>query len=202
MFTHGIILLRTMNNKALIVQSISDVITNSSSELFIVCKEDMLHYIEEYDEPNIDCFDVRKLTWDSIKAEEYMFYDVKNSESTEYYLVLRLLRISEEDAMKEGLKLVWKEYKYEYNDHVDRWLIPIDMQDEFFGSSDEVNKKRRDATKEFFKSWCDFCKKHHDEIRDKVIGKYIMEVEDHFERWSDFREDIEKRGWLYSESHH
>ena len=194
-----------MNKKPLIVQSISDVITNSSSELFIVSKEDMLHYIEKYDEPNIECFEVKKLTWNSIKAGEYMLYDVENSGSTEYYLVLHLLRISEEDAMKEGLKLVWKEYKSEYNGSVDRWLIPIDEQDEFFGDdwdSDEMKKKRRAATKEFHKSWCDFCKRHVEEIREKVIGKYIMEVEDHFERWVDFREEIEQRGWLYRESHH
>jgi len=174
------------------VQSISDVITNSSSELFIVSKEDMLHYVDVYDEKLDCCFSVKKLTIEYLKMHPYMSWDVKSCGDTHWHYVLKLLKISEEQAAKEGLKIkkiedaygpYWR--TYEYDDDI--W-------------NDE--KKRKEKVKEFFESWCKFCYKHQEEIKEKVLGNYVMDVEDHFERWSDFREEIANKGYLYHESHH
>lgn len=190
--------------KPLIVQSVTDVITNSSSELFIVCKEDLLHYVEEYDEDDFDQFHIKKLTHKSIYAYEYTSWDLEESSQIKWEIILALLKISPVEALKEGLELEWEEYRYA-NGRTDRWLQAIDYNRRFWDdnlSPDESKKQRKEATKKFHRSWVKFCEKHKKEIEEKVIGKYIMEVEDHFERWCDFRDDIDRRGYLYHESHH
>lgn len=190
--------------KPLIVQSVTDVITNSSSELFIVCKEDLLHYVEEYDEDDFDQFHIKKLTHNSIYAYEYTSWDLEESSQIKWEIILALLKISPEEALKEGLELEWEEYRYA-NGRTDRWLQAIDYNRRFWDdnlSPDESEKQRKEATKKFHRSWVKFCEKHKKEIEEKVIGKYIMEVEDHFERWCDFRDDIDRKGYLYHESHH
>jgi len=190
--------------KQITIQSLSDIITNSSSEVFIVSKEDMLHYVERYDEGPMDCFTIQKLNWVTIKSEEWTSYDITDSEDIPYEYVLHLLRISEEDAMREGLKLIQKEYEC-CNGNVERYLTPIDNDDKLFGDdwdTPEKKKERRDATIEFHKSWCEFCKNHHDDIKEKVIGKYVMEVEDHFYDYVEFKEEIDNKGYFYHESRH
>lgn len=190
--------------KPLIVQSVTDVITNSSSELFIVCKEDLLHYVEEYDDDFMDQFHIKKLTPKSIYAYEYTSWDLKESSQIKWELILALLKISPVEALKEGLELEWEEYRYA-NGRTDRWLQAIDYNRRFWDnnlSPEEREKQRKETTKKFHKSWVKFCEKHKKDLDEKVIGKYIMEVEDHFERWCDFRDDIDRRGYLYHESHH
>lgn len=191
--------------KHLIIQSISDLITNSSSEAFIVEKDDMLHYIKEFDSPDIDCFDVTKLTRSFLKMESWMSWEVKTSYSIPYKYVLRILRISEEDAAKEGL-LFTLCGKPPYT-----FIGAIDYAEKFFPEdydslSEEdkktLKKEQKEATIQFFKSWVKFCDKHREEIEEKVIGKYLIVVDDHFNEWSDFREDIRNRGYLYYESRH
>lgn len=189
----------------LIVQSISDLITNSSSEAFIVEKEDMLHYIKEFDIPDIDCFDVTKLTRSYLKMEPWMSWDVKTSYSIPYKYVLGILRISEEDAMKEGL-LFTTCGKPPYT-----YLAGIDFDNKFFlddiaflteEDKKALKKEQKEATAQFFKSWVKFCDNHKKEIEQKIIGKYLIVVEDHFNEWPAFREDIRNRGYLYYESRH
>lgn len=190
--------------KPLIVQSVTDVITNSSSELFIVCKEDLLHYVEEYDEDDFDHFHIQKLTYNSIFAYSWLFFELEESSQIKWEIILALLKISPEEALKEGLELEWEEYRYA-NGKTDRWLQAIDYNRRFWDdnlSQKESEKQRKEATKKFHKSWVKFCEKHKKDLDEKVIGKYIMEVEDHFYRWSDFKDDITRRGYLYYESRH
>ncbi len=192
----------------LIVQSISDLITNSSSEAFIVEKDDMLHYIKEYDDPDIDCFEVTKLTRSYLKMESWMAWDVKTSYSIPYEYVLRILRISKEDAMKEGMLLTTcgkPPYTYIAGIDYDNKFFPDVLDDNACPSEEDkksLEKERKEATAQFFKSWVKFCNKHRKEIEQKIIGKYLIVVEDHFNEWATFREDIRNRGYLYYESRH
>jgi len=186
--------------RLLAIQSVSDIITNSSSEVFIISKEDCLHYIDKYDDKFNQCFhEVKKLTKRNLLLEPWYKYDFETPNDIMWEEVLHILRISEEQAVEDGLLLEKKKYfshtdekghkVYEhYWDPVWNWKAS--------------KKKREEMMDKFCESWIAFTGKHKKEIEDKIIGTYWICVEDHFDKWSEFREEIIDKGYLYYESRH
>lgn len=110
-----------------IIKSISDVITNSSSEVFVLNKEDAKHFaLRSFDD---DAEDFIKLT-------RIDFYWLLNEGKYETDIIRKLTDI--------------KDDVLEQND------IPEESE------------------------WDEFIMKHEDELRDKVVGKYYVEIEDHY----------------------
>lgn len=110
-----------------IIKSISDVITNSSSEVFVLNKEDARYFaIRSFDEDTADCITLTKMNWEWI-FEQGRF-------ETEIFQTL-------------------------------------------LGINDELLTRDITLTE---KEWNAFCWKYSNEIEEKVLNKYIIEIEDHY----------------------
>ena len=110
-----------------IIKSISDVITNSSSEVFVLNKEDAKYFaIRSFDEDTADCITLTKMNW------EWIF--------------------------EQG----------RFETEIFQTLLGID---------DELLTRDITPTE---KEWNAFCWKYSDEIEEKVLNKYIIEIEDHY----------------------
>lgn len=110
-----------------IIKSISDVITNSSSEVFVLNKEDARYFaIRSFDEDTADCITLTKMNW------EWIF--------------------------EQG----------RFETEIFQTLLGID---------DELLTRDITPTE---KEWNAFCWKYSNEIEEKVLNKYIIEIEDHY----------------------
>lgn len=110
-----------------IIKSISDIITNSSSEVFVLNKEDARYFaIRSFDEDTCDCISVTKMDYGWI-------YELGRFESEIFQTLL--------------------------------------------GIADELLSRDTTPTEE---EWNAFCLKYSDEIEEKVLNKYIIEIEDHY----------------------
>ena len=131
-----------------IIKSISDVITNSSSEVFVLNKEDAKYFaIRSFDEDTADCITLIKMNW------EYIFEQGR----------------FETEIFQELLNV---------NDEI--------LTNNCTPSEDE---------------WSDFVNKHLDDIEEKIFGKYIVEIEDHFYN-SNIEIDKARDKCLYYENLH
>lgn len=141
--------LKTKNMKQrYIIKSISDVITNSSSEVFVLNKEDAKYFaIRSFDEDTADCITLTKMNW------EWIF--------------------------EQG----------RFNTEVFHKVLGVDdkvLTDDCTPSEEE---------------WDDFMYRYEDDIDEKIQGKYIVEIEDHFYN-SDIEIDKARDKCLYYENLH
>lgn len=173
------------------VQSISDIITNSSNEVFVVDKDVMLNVIDVFDDKFNTCFDVKKLTLDYLHLKyldepQFVYSDLYFSGDSIYdlpiFMIIDMLGISYEDAFKEGAPI---KFNKNYND----WYHDIKEPKRTKKNQVTESEKKKIAI-EYIKKYLDFCKKHIDEIKEKIIGKYFMNVEDHFMNYAEFKEHM------------
>ena len=140
------------------IQSFTDVITNSSSSVFIMHEDDANYYSDTVPD---DCLTINEITLDWIK--EYYW---------EWELILRVCdidftEVSYEKTYTYGLK---EEYSHTY------WVDP---------------------NKEDWKQWVDA----NQSRLEPVLGKYFVEIEDHFEDAWDVTENAYDDA-IVSESRH
>lgn len=177
------------------IQSISDIITNSSSEVFIVEKDIMLDIVKEFDEPLMDNIKVTKITRSKLFLNNHYRY-ITDFDIYEIpvHMILEMLGISFDDAIKEGLP--FKKIN-SHNDGYYDWDFG-DYSFEFTDkkpdeSDDEYNLRLLKKDKEYRNICCDLAEKyqnfvynHIKEVEEKIIGLYQVEVEDHFTRYEEF----------------
>lgn len=108
--------------------SFSDVITNSSSEVFV------LNYVDDFRNVS-DCITIDKITYDYLinSYEEEMVFD----------------------------------------------LLGYNM-DDYFGPDCSLEDQDK-----LFRV---FCEEHRKEIEEKIIGKYFVDIEDHFPDWEEYND--------------
>lgn len=129
-----------------IIKNISDVITNSSSEVFVMNKEDACE---------IALFDKDNETYDCISIHKMDENWVRTQGSWEAQMICDLLKIDNP------------------------------FHEDFYPDEDD---------------WSEFVDEHLDEMKEKVLGKYYIDIEDHFAdaeeilefsrshcEWSDYR---------------
>ena len=131
-----------------IIKSISDVITNSSSEVFVLNKEDAKYFaIRSFDEDTADCITLTKMNW------EWIF---------------------------------------------EQGRFETEIFQKLLGVNDEILTGDCTPTEE---EWDDFMYRYEDAIYEKIQGKYIVEIEDHFYD-SDIESDKARDKCLYYENLH
>lgn len=109
-----------------IIKNISDVITNSSSEVFVMKKEDTCE---------IALFDKDNETYDCISIHKMDENWVRTQGSWEAQMICDLLKIDNP------------------------------FNEDFYPDEDD---------------WSEFVDEHLDEMKEKVFGKYYIDIEDHF----------------------
>lgn len=136
------------------IQSVSDIITNSSSEVFVMTAEDANYYAELNTN---GCVSIERIDWDWVFS-----YGPQ-----EYEMVCDICNLNPEEVRGEL--------------HTTSW-----------GSSWYMDPNEE--------TWKAFCEVHKEEIEEKLIGLYWVDIEDHFEdaydviedarddsRWTDYR---------------
>ncbi len=129
-----------------IIKNISDVITNSSSEVFVMNKEDACEIaLFDKDNETYDCISIHKMDEDWVRTQG----------SWEAQMTCDLMGIAKQ------------------------------FHKDFYPDEDD---------------WFEFVDEHLDEMKEKVLGKYYIDIEDHFAdaeeilefsrshcEWSDYR---------------
>lgn len=109
-----------------IIKNISDVITNSSSEVFVMKKEDAGEVaLFDKDNETSDCISIHKMDEDWVRTQG----------SWEAQMICDLLKIDNP------------------------------FNEDFYPDEDD---------------WSKFVDEHLDEMKEKVFGKYYIDIEDHF----------------------
>ena len=109
-----------------IIRSVSDIITNSSSEVFVMKKEDACEVaLFDKDNETYDCISIHKMDEDWVRTQG----------SWEAQMICDLIGI----------------------------VNPFN--EDFYPDEDE---------------WSKFVDEHLDEMKEKVFGKYYIDIEDHF----------------------
>ena len=123
------------------ILSVSDVITNSSSEVFV------LEDVSDFEDVS-NCISINEITYGFIinAFEEEMVFD----------------------------------------------LLGYDM-DDYFGSNCSWEDKEK-----LFKI---FCEEHSKEIEEKIIGKYFVDIEDHFPDWEEYT-DLAREQCIWQDYRH
>lgn len=132
-----------------LIKNITDVITNSSSEVFVMNEDNALYY--DRLEGTLNCISIKKINWDWIEDEGYY----------EQSMIINMcnIKVTDEERLNQDN---WGNFDREY------WEI--------------------------------FIENHKNEIEKKLIGKYWVDIEDHFEdayevtenarddsEWNDYR---------------
>ena len=132
-----------------LIKNITDVITNSSSEVFVMNEDNALYY--DRLEGTLDCISIEEINWDWIENQGYY----------EQSMVMDMCvgKLTDEECLKQDK---WGDFDREY------WKI--------------------------------FIENHKTEIEKNLIGKYWVDIEDHFEdayevtenardnsEWNDYR---------------
>lgn len=132
-----------------LIKNITDVITNSSSEVFVMNEDNALYY--DRLEDTLDCISIEEINWDWIENQGYY----------EQSMVIDMCigKLTDEERLKQ-----------------DKW-----------GDFDRDD-------------WKVFIKNHKTDIEKNLIGKYWVDIEDHFEdayevienarddsEWNDYR---------------
>ena len=109
-----------------IIRSVSDIITNSSSEVFVMKKEDACEVaLFDKDNETYDCISIHKMDEDWIRTQG----------SWEAQMICDLIGIANP------------------------------FNEDFYPDEDD---------------WSKFVDEHLDEMKEKVFGKYYIDIEDHF----------------------
>lgn len=142
-------------------QSFSDVITNSSSTVFLVDRntsEELNKMVPE------DCIHSDELTWDELCPEMFNIIDMSTLTTDQVaeinsilYNVSNNVNILFEILLQDTDKLVIKDQ-------------------EWFESTNTYGLDTQDV-----KKYYDFCQDNKELIEDKLIGKVYVDIEDHFE---------------------
>ena len=142
-------------------QSFSDVITNSSSTVFLV-EHDVFEDVQKC-EPHNNVYSV-ELTWDELCPEDFNIVDM--STLTTYQLSeinSTLYNVSNNvDMLLECL-----------SNNTDKLVI---KDQEWFDSINTYGLDTQDV-----KKYYDFCHDNKELIEDKLIGKVYVDIENHFE---------------------
>lgn len=162
-------------------QSFSDVITNSSSTVFLVDRntaEELNKMVPE------DCLYSYELTWDELCPEDFNIVDM--STLTTYQLSeinSTLYNVSNNvDMLLECL-----------SNNTDKLVI---KDKEWFDSINTYGLDTQDV-----KKYYDFCHDNKELIEDKLIGKVYVDIEDHFEDTEEVY-DYAKCNSIWWESQH
>lgn len=146
-----------------IISSITDVITNSSSEVFVMCEENADAYANI--EGASDCIRVKEITWSWIENNgDYEFETIAEICGLDLTPLIssKFFKIQKDDDNW------YNNYWHGYPDKED-WLVFIDM-----------NRKA---------------------IEENLIGKYWVDIEDHFENAYEVTESA-RHDSIWSESRH
>ena len=109
-----------------IIRSVSDIITNSSSEVFVMKKEDAGEVaLFDKDNETYDCISIHKMDEDWVRTQG----------SWEAQMICDLIGIANP------------------------------FNEDFYPDEDD---------------WSKFVDEHLDEMKEKVVGKYYIDIEDHF----------------------
>lgn len=109
-----------------IIRSVSDIITNSSSEVFVMKKEDACEVaLFDKDNETYDCISIHKMDEDWVRTQG----------SWEAQMICDLIGIANP------------------------------FNEDFYPDEDD---------------WSKFVDEHLDEMKEKVFGKYYIDIEDHF----------------------
>lgn len=142
-------------------QSFSDVITNSSSTVFIVdndTAEELTKMVPS------ECLWKHEFTWDMICPEVLNISDISTLTLTQEDEIERILYTVEDNA--KILFDILSPYK-------DKLVI---KHQELFDSINTYGLDTQDV-----KKYYDFCQDNKELIEDKLIGKVYVDIEDHFE---------------------
>lgn len=142
-------------------QSFSDVITNSSSTVFLVDRstsEELNKMVPE------DCIYSDELTWDELCPEMFNIVDMSTLTTDQVAEINSIL--------------------YNASNNVDMLLICLSnnteelviKDQEWFDSINTYGLDIQDV-----KKYYDFCHDNKELIEDKLIGKVYVDIEDHFE---------------------
>lgn len=162
-------------------QSFSDVITNSSSTVFLVDRstvEELNKMVPE------DCLHSYELTWDKLCPEDFNIVDMSTlttyqlSEiNSTLYNVSNNVNVLFEILLQDTDKVVIKDQ--EWFDSINTY--GLDTQD--------------------VKKYYDFCHDNKELIEDKLIGKVYVDIEDYFEDAEEVY-DYARCNSIWWESHH
>lgn len=144
-----------------IVKNITDVITNSSSEVFVM-NESSANYYANLENTN-GCITINEITWSWIEKQGRF----------ECEMIAYICDLDLEELQSESF---WKQDK-------DRFYMS-----EWWGTPRQED-------------WNIFIDIHHDIIENKLIGKYMVDIEDHFEDAYDVT-DSARSDSEWSESRH
>lgn len=162
-------------------QSFSDVITNSSSTVFLVDRntaEELTKMVPE------DCIYSDELTWDELCPEMFNIIDMSTLTTDQVaeinsilYNVSNNVNVLFEILLQDTDKLVIKDQ-------------------EWFDSTNTYGLDTQDV-----KKYYDFCHDNKELIEDKLIGKVYVDIEDHFEDTEEVY-DYAKCNSIWWESQH
>lgn len=126
------------------IQSISDLITNSSSEVFLMHSEDADYYA------NLDtggCVDIYKITWDWLEANTYEWEMVCSYLNIDYNLV-STFHDGYYGYWETPTKEKWEEFLNMYKDLIDENLIGlyfVEIEDHFPDAYEITEEARGDC---------------------------------------------------------
>lgn len=140
------------------IQSISDIVTNSSSEVFLMSEGDANYYDSLENTGN--CIHTEKIDWDWLEGRGL----------DEWEMICEFLDIDKGEIST-------------YRESNNSWW--------FYGYWETPNKE----------TWEAFLYSHKDEIEEKLIGLYLVEIEDHFKNVCDVL-DSARSDSMWTESRH
>lgn len=142
-------------------QSFSDVITNSSSTVFLVDKDT---YEELKKMVPGDCIYSDELTWDELCPEMFNIVDMSTL-TTDQVEEINSILYNASNNVDMLLKCL--------SNNTEELVI---KDQEWFDSINTYGLDNQDV-----KKYYDFCHDNKELIEDKLIGKVYVDIEDHFE---------------------
>ena len=125
------------------IKSISDVITNSSSEVFVMCKSDAEYY-DNLENTN-GCVDITEITWDSLR-------DWYQGWSNELEMICDVCDIDKYDVINTATcdltEEDWNAFLDLYHDVIQEKLIGmywVDIEDHFEDAIEVSDEARGDS---------------------------------------------------------